>query len=144
MCQSLHQRASCCPLTQTSTSCKNKILTPIPHPFTKRPVSPIYNHQQARSRSIYIYIYAAGCLIEPHFSTLCARNLRKRSAIVFFLIKKWPNFGCQFWGSIKHPWFLAIFCKFFGPLSSGGGSVFLPCVLVPGAHETRGGALFFL
>ena len=38
--------------------------------------------------------------------------------------------------------FLLHFCSFFLPLSSGG-SVFLPCVLVPGAHETRGGARFF-
>ena len=52
---------------------------------------------------VYIYIYADGCLIEPHLSTLCARNLRKRSAKMIFLIKKWPNFGCHFWGSIKHP-----------------------------------------
>ena len=43
---------------------------------------------------IYIYIYAAGCLIEPPFSTLFARNLRKRSAKMNFLIKKWPREKC--------------------------------------------------
>ena len=38
--------------------------------------------------------------------------------------------------------FFQFFGSFFLPLSSGR-SVFLPCVLVPGAHETRGGARFF-
>ena len=51
----------------------------------------------------YIYIYAAGCLIEPPLFTLCARNLRKRSAKMIFFIKiSFPK-SVRRGGSIKHP-----------------------------------------
>ena len=36
------------------------------------------------SLTLSLYIYAAGCLIEPPFSTLFSRNLRKRSAKMSF------------------------------------------------------------
>ena len=52
---------------------------------------------------VCIYIYAAGCLIEPPLFTLCARNLRKRSAKMIFFIKiSFPK-SVRRGGSIKHP-----------------------------------------
>ena len=69
---------------------------------------------------MYIYIYADGCLIE-----------NGPILVATFGVQLSTHEFCQFFG------------QFLGPLSSGG-SVFLPCVLVPGAHEPQGGsALFF-
>ena len=51
----------------------------IKHAASKDKPQPMYKAQY-----IYIYIYAAGCLIEPPASTKMSRNLRKRSAKMIF------------------------------------------------------------
>ena len=103
---------------------------------------PTVNQEKKKKIYIYIYIYADGSLIEPHFSPLCARNMRKRSAKMIFLIKKWPNFGCHFWGSIKLPWFFATFFLFFFAPFLGGDRVFALC-FGPGSLRNTGGRTFF-
>ena len=61
---------------------------------------------------------------------------------MIFFIKKWPNFGCHLWGSIKHPWFFAIFLFFFLAPILGGDRVFALCC-GPGSLRNTGGSAFF-
>ena len=55
---------------------------------------------QIFNSTTYVYIYAAGCLIEPHFSQChetCENVVRNEKT------KKRRISGCHFWGSIAHP-----------------------------------------
>ena len=98
------------------------------------------DREREREREIYIYMYkhiAAGCLIEPYFGTLFARNVRKRSAEIIFWSKRAPK-KVHCFGLNQAPMnFGFIFVLFFGPLFSGENRVFA-LLLLPDGPETRG------
>ena len=97
--------------------------------------------------AIYIYIYAARCLIEPQILTPCARNMRERSAKWVFLKKFTQICAARFGVQLSTHEFWLHFCPFFFAPFRGSQLGFCPA-LAPGwpgitAGTTRARSFFW-
>ena len=92
----------------------------------------------------YIYIYAAGCLIEPYFYPIFTKPAKMLCENEFFHPKMAKKRLPQFEGQLSTHELLLQFSTLFLPPFLGGKQGFLPCSCSRAAPKHGGHAVFFV